>query len=318
MVDDGKLLPLDCYVVLHIRAGPPFPGAPNPEQIAADYPFRLSDDIWIERFDEPFAINIQRACEPANYKTVNHVRDRHVYAFVRREPEGEKIHRRKPGSVVRDEGIIPLFTVIALSRLVHPTTTGNRYCAKIYPFPVNDPVIQALTVGGANPDVTFGDVAYDWLSPSHGEELRQLMVWVDEARPMLKRVHHALWKHEDAARTYFLDSRFPTVVAGLEALITVEQYKTGARFVRRVGQLASEFGIVLTETELTQAFDLRSALAHGQSFLYDLREVLPPDEQPPLYNKLERLLRCVVKRCLLDVEFCARFQDDQSVKEAYP
>ncbi len=208
--------------------------------------------------------------------------------------------------------------VMALSRLVHPTTIGNRYCAKIYPAPETDPVIQALTISGTNPDVTFGDTSHDWLSPSHGEELRKLMQWVPESRPMLKRVHRAFWKHEEAARTYFLDSRFPVVVAGLEALVTVEKYKNGRRFVRRAEKLANEFGISLSQGELEQACELRSELAHAQSFLYDLHHILPADKQPPLYNKLESLLRAAVRKCLLDPQFASRFENDQSVLKEYP
>lgn len=189
-----RSVPLDCYVILHIRAGPPHPDTTNTPEIAAGAPFQLSGDVWIEKLDQELAVNIQRACEPANHRIDNHVWDRHLYAFVRREPEEERQRRRQPGTVVRDEGILPLFTVMALSRLVHPTTTGNRYCAKIFPTPETDPPIQALTMVGANPDVTFGDMARDWLSPSDGDELRELMElmpWVPETRRMPKRVHHA-------------------------------------------------------------------------------------------------------------------------------
>jgi hypothetical protein len=129
---------------------------------------------------------------------------------------------------------------------------------------------------------------------------------------------YAFWKHEDAARTYFLDSRFPVVVAGLEALITVERHGNGPRFVRRVEKLATEFGVSLSKAELKQAYELRSELAHGRSFLHDLNTVLPADEQPPLYNKLESLPRAAVKKCLLDARFGTRFADDQSVLKEYP
>jgi hypothetical protein len=209
---------------------------------------------------------------------------------------------------VKDEGIYPLFTVMALSRLIHPTTIGNRYCAKIYPIPEADPPIEALTTVGANPDVTVGDISRDWLSPSHGEELRQLMPWVPETRPMLERVHRAFWKYEDAARTYFLDSRFPVVVAGLEALITVEKYKNGSRFVRRVGKLATEFGVNLSETELEQANEVRSELAHGQSFLHDLHTVLPADEQPPFIQQAGIASPCSGEKVLAHVGGVGRLQ----------
>ncbi len=74
----------------------------------------------------------------------------------------------------------------------------------------------------------------------------------------------------------------------------------------------------LTEKELEQGYELRSELAHGQSFLYDLHKVLPPDEHPPLYNKLESLLRVTVKKCLLDESFGRRFADDKAVLKNYP
>jgi hypothetical protein len=60
MISHGRSLPLDCYVILHIRAGPPYPEVSSSPQIAADSPFQLSSDIWIEKLDQEIAINIQR------------------------------------------------------------------------------------------------------------------------------------------------------------------------------------------------------------------------------------------------------------------
>ena len=269
---------------------------------------------WLEKFDKDFAVHIQEACEPANHRHDNHVWDRHLYGFVRREPEDERLQRRQPGIVVRDEGIFPLFTVIALSRLIRPTTTGNRYCAKIYPQPVSDPPIQALLVSGANPDVTIGDGSQDWLSPDDGVELRQLMPWVSINKTMHQRVHRAFWNHEEAMRTYYLDMRWNLVVSGLEALINVEQDYVRRQFVSRVRQLAIECGVNLSETELHSAYTVRSSLAHAQSFLFGLHTVLPPDKHRPLYDKLETLLRMTVKRCLLDTTFGDTFSDGTAVK----
>jgi hypothetical protein len=312
-------LPLDTYAILHIRPGPPWPEPGKTPQIAAAAPFELSSDIWIEKLDQELGINIQRACEPANHKIDNHVWDRHLYAFVRREPEEERRQRQLPGTVVRDGGIIPLFTVMALSRLVRPTTVGNRYCAKIYPAPATDPVIQALTISGANPDVTIADVSRDWLTPEDGPELRQLMPWVSPSKQMHPRVHRAFWNHEDAMRTYFLDFRLPLVVAGLEALTTVEKGRgLTDQFVRRVAKLTADFAIQLSETEIRKAYQLRSEVAHGRSFLYNLSGVLPQSEHRPLYDKLESLLRATVKTCLLDENFGRRFANDRTVLKNYP
>jgi hypothetical protein len=319
MASRQSSLPLDCYVVLHIRAGPPYPDASSTPQIAADAPFELSKDIWIERLDQELSINIQRACEPANHNIHHEVWDRHLYAFVRRETEDEKQKRRQPGTVVRDEGILPLFTVMALSRLIRPTTIGNRYCAKIYPTPETDPPIQALTISGTNPDVTMADTSHDWLSPNDGPELRRLIPWLDPNKKMHPRVHRALWNHEDAMRTYFLDFRLPTVVAGLESLLTVEEGRgLTDRFVRRAGKLGSDFGVKLSEAELRQAYKLRSGVVHGRSFLYNLSGILPQSAHRPLYDKLESLLRSVVRKSLVDETFGLRFASDQAVSKEYP
>ena len=298
-----------CYVVLHIRPGPPYPGPKTAPQIAADARFDLAGDLWIERLDTEFAKRIQRACEPANHKIYNDVWDRHLYAFVREAPANE---------VTRYEGVIPLLTVIALSRLVRPTSTGDRYCANVMPYPGSDPPIQAVQMHGVCPDVFPGDTSRDWLSPDDGAELRQLMSWVSEKKEMQKRVHRAFWNHEQAMRTYYLDPRWNLIVSGFEALLNVDLSDSRRQFVRRVGKLATEFGAALSEAELTHAYTLRSKLAHAQGFLFDLHAVLPPDKHRALYDKLELLLRATVKKCLLDDAFAQNFASDASVKARWP
>jgi hypothetical protein len=136
---------------------------------------------------------------------------------------------------------------------------------------------------------------------------------------MHPRVHRALWNHEDAIRTYFLDFRVPTVVAGLESLLTVEKGRgLTERFVPRASKLAAEFGVKLSGAEIQQAYKLRSEVVHGRSFLYDLSGILPQGEHRPLYDKLESLFRSVVKQSLIDETFGLRFASDRAVLEEYP
>ena len=135
---------------------------------------------------------------------------------------------------------------------------------------------------------------------------------------MLKRLHRAFWNHEQAMRTYYLDMRRGLVVSGLEALTTVEKYRVGPRFVRRLRQLALEFGIDLSEDELEKAYTLRSELTHAQKFLFDLHAVLPPDKHRALYDKLESLLRAILRKCFLDEAFGGQFANDASVKANWP
>jgi hypothetical protein len=297
----------NCYIILHIRPGPPYPDVASP-QIAADGPFALSDDIWIEKLDTELAKRIQRACEPAHYNIHSDVWDRHQYAFVR------KIRAQESP---QNQGLNDLHTIIALSRLIRPTSTGERYCAKIFAHPENDEPIQALQSGGVCPDVLLGDTSHDWLSPEDGRELRQMVPWIPTTKQMHRRVHRAFWNHEQALRCYYLDMRWNLVVSGLEALIAVEERNVTQQFIERVGNLGIEFGIPLTKEELRRAYKLRSGLAHARGFLYDFQAVLPSSEHKPLYDKLESLLRSTVKRSLLDESFGQHFADKDAARNRW-
>jgi hypothetical protein len=304
-----KPFPRNCYVVLHLRLGPPYPDPIASPQIAADAPFQLTNDIWIEKLDPEFAKLAQTACEPPNYNLPNEPYDRHLYAFVRTIPEKESS---------RNEGLMDLLTAVVLSRFVRPTSTGERYCAKVMPWPAIGPVIQALPLAGQCPDVFLGDNSRDWLSPDDGKELRRLMPWIPASKAMHPRVHRAYWNHEQAMRAYYLDTRWNLVVSGLESLITVEDRHVRHQFVRRVGKLSNEFTVDLSDQELHSAYTLRSKLAHAQSFLYGLHSVLPASEHRPLYDKLESLLRAVVRKCFLDEAFGNSFANDAAVRNWWP
>jgi len=298
-----------CYVVLHIRPGPPYPDAQTSPQIAADTRFELTENTWIERLETGFATRIQGACEPAHYNIDRDIRDRYLYAFMREIPQNE---------TARKEGLLDLLTVVALSRLIRPTSTGDRYCARVLPHGGTDPPIEGLHLTGVCPDVFVGDNSRDWLSPHDGLELRKLMPWVSIHKKMHGRVHRAYWNHEQVMRTYYLDTRWNLVVSGLEALITVEKSNVRKQFVNRVRKLAIEFGVELSETELHNAYTVRSGLAHAQNFLFGLHTVLSPDKHRPLYDKLEMLLRSTIKRCLLDETFGQHFANGAAVKTKWP
>ena len=121
--------------------------------------------------------------------------------------------------------------------------------------------------------------------------------------------------HEYALRLYELDIRLPLIVAGLEALVNTEKNDTGWQFQDRVIRLAAKFNVPLTEDELQKAYLLRSKLVHAQNFLHSLGGFVPVVEQPILYQKLENLLRLIVKECLLDSAFYDCFMDRDSVRK---
>jgi len=302
-----------CYVMLHIGMGLPGQTAEwerhPPVVVSGSGRFVLNDDFWIERLDGELAIHIQEACDPPHYRINNDQTDRHLYAFLRRVPDNE-------GS--QYEGMDELHTVVALSRLIHPTSIGDRYCAWIFHYGSPESAIKAIQYRGLSPDVLLGKKQRDWLSAVDAECLRQLMPWVSRKKLMRERVHRAFWNHEYAMRLFYLDTRWQIVVAGLEALLNVGEQNSGHQFKGRVRQLADEFGIQLSDDEILKAWKLRSKLVHAEGFLHSLGRVLPTNEHSDLYARIEGLLRAAVRRCLVDASFGDCFKSDTAVMARWP
>jgi hypothetical protein len=269
---------------------------------AGEAPFRIADDIWIERFDKELGKNIETACSPAQDNISDVGYDRHLYAFVRKVPNGEKS---------KYEGMSRLAGLIALSRLVNPTSTGDRYCARIFRYGDPNSPIEAVRFFGVSPDVSLIDGRRDWLSAEDGKTLLNLVPWLTET--MHRRVHHAYWNHEGALRSYYLDVKWTLVVSAFEALVTTQKDFVSLQFRERVKQLADHFKIPITVDELKKAYELRSALVHSQKFLFELETVLPKEKHVPLYGRLEALLRKALLECLLDAKFGDYFRNEVSV-----
>jgi hypothetical protein len=304
----SREFPGSCYVILHIAMGPREINETKSDDLVVrnGERFELRDDIWIERLDEQTAKNVQEACEPPNYQIKKSIWDRHLYAFVMKVPTVED---RRYG------GLDLLHSVIALSRLINPTSTGNRCCAQIMHFGMKDSAILAVEYRGASLDVTLGPVSRDWLTRAEGEILRKLMPWVSN-KEMRKRVHRAYFNHEYAMRSHYLDIRWMFVVEGLDALIN-----TGSNnqhfFRTRLKKIADYLQMPISQDELSTAYEVRSKLVHTEHFLWGLDQLLPRTEHDALYEKLEQILRATVLTALLDDRFANSFEDEASVKSRW-
>jgi hypothetical protein len=190
----GNLLPRGCYVVLHIGTGPSRieekRGAPLVVTVGSNR-FVLSDDIWIERLDEQLAKKHSKGLPATTFQHKQRRTRQTPYAFVRQVPAVEKSNY---------EGIEDLFMAIALSRLIHPTSIGDRYCARVFHFVLKDSAIQAIQYRGISPDVLLNKDHRDWLSVEDAENLRRLMPWLSKNKRMHGRIHRAYWNHEYAMR----------------------------------------------------------------------------------------------------------------------
>jgi hypothetical protein len=297
--------PTGCYVMLHVGLGPSQIQEVNssPLIVRDGDRFELSNDIWIERLDEETAKHVQTACEPPHYKIDSVGHDHHLYAFIMRVPERQQ---------TRFDGLDVLHAVVSLSRLVHPTSIGDRYCAKIMHYGLEGSAVYAIQYRGASPDVFLSSHQRDWLTVDDGETLRKLMSWSAKDKLMHTRIHRAFWNHEYAMRSWYLDVRWMFVVAGLEALTNIGCGVT-IQFKKRIHQLAAHFNISLTVDELGKAYKLRSKLVHAESFLHGLGSIVPKTEHNPLYDKLEDVLRQTVREALLDDGFGDFFRDDAAV-----
>ncbi len=143
--------------------------------------------------------------------------------------------------------------MLNLSRLIHPTTMGNRFAARV--SIVNGVVKQVMSYQpkGAMLDVFSPKVSeQDWLGIPEAERLRSLMPWIITRELLPRRVHNAYWHHEYAMRTYYVDHRWSFVCTALEALVHSNRTGSTAQFVHRVGLLGGGQGITFTEAELVK------------------------------------------------------------------
>jgi hypothetical protein len=299
-----------CYVFLHLGLGPSKGQVSSVASVVVDDAnprLLLSSDFWIERLNQKLARNLQLACEPRQQGSVDVGHDRHLYAFVRRVPTGE---------VGKYEGLKELGALIALSRLVRPTSIGERYCALVTDWNNPGSRIEVIRHVGAI-DVFLGQHDHDWLSVQDGQLLAQLTPWASSSATMHPRVHRAFWNYESAMRSPHLDTRWPLIVSGFEALTNTRDSGVTWQFRDRVGQLAKEFNVNLTDHDLHVAYQTRSKLIHAESFLFGLQQKLTQTQQVDLYERMESILRQTILRSLLDRAFGDSFATKASVNKRW-
>lgn len=281
-----------------------------------DEPLHLADDLWIGPLDKELVLATMNACEPAgeNFRTVRQFYS--SYAIVRENtpvPRGSELTWDSDGRI----GL-----VIRMSRLVHPTSIGYEYAARIELLPEGKRrIIPAIKLG-------FGNVAYvaepgyDWLTKIHVPQVAELVAKYDHAT-LPERVKSALFYFEYAACTYYVDIRWPMLVTAAESLIHVDgehdllnprKYLGSTRvFVDRMLGIQSKVGALgFTRENLRAIYYERSGLAHGQDFTG--LDVIRKD----LYLKLENGIRAVLRKAVIDGDFAATFADVSTLQRELP
>jgi hypothetical protein len=203
----------------------------------------------------------------------------------------------------------------ASTRLVHPTTVSLRSAARIRYN--SDSTIADVTPGnitGVAIDTFLAEPPQrDWLTEPDAIRLRRLIERWFSGRPLPERASRALWYHEYAVRTYYVEIRWVLVATALESLVHVGQYNSTRQFKSRVSQLATEVGVAgMGLSDAERAYTHRCTVAHGQQ----LQQLSPADRQ--LYGAMESTLRLAILRAFEDDQFAEVLNDPQQIEKRWP
>ena len=208
-----------------------------------------------------------------------------------------------------------LLICISLSRIIHPTSISFKYSVRV--FYDGEEIVDVIPgpVGGFGAEVWLSpNDRRDWLTDEDARNVSAIVTayFASQSR-LCTRVKQALWYLEYAYRTEFLDVRWPLVCMGLESFVHTDKKWSTAQFVNRVPKIAEQVGIRdFNEDNASEAYDMRSKLAHGQ-LLRDIGE-----NNLELYEKVETTLRLAIKKAILEPSFNSLFSRDDKIREIYP
>jgi len=269
--------------------------------------FQLTSDLYLEKLDSKASNIVLDFGIPAGYEVMKPFKQyAQFYAFVRQIPEPANIHEWDSDQRLQ--------TVVALSRLVRPTSISFRHAARLHYG--NDGTLKSAYpawLTGMDPDSWLApEQTYrDWLIEVEMEQLRALLNGSSlSALPV--RLSRAFWYHEYTSRTYYGEFRWITVCVALESMLHTSRGYSTRQFVERLPLMALILGIPLNPQEAETAYDMRSRLSHGGA----TGKLAQSDEQ--LYKKLELVLRTALKEAILNPMFAAIFVDENTIRSKWP
>lgn len=259
----------------------------------------LQNDLWVGEIPDDDAHKIMDSCEPKGFNFNPYRQYEQLYTFVRENSLDE----------INWDSDEKLQLCIALSRIIHPTNISFQYAAKVI-TDEDKKIIEIIPgpISGSGSDAFNSITGQNWLSESDGKQLKDIM-HAYMINPLREPISRALWYHEFASRVYELEVRWALINTGIEALIHTDKYNSTKQFVVRVPQLAKKVGITISEDEARDMYDLRSALVHGQN---------PSGSKIiSLYQSMEKILREVIKKSILDPKFSSFLEDKNKIKSIW-
>ena len=280
-----------------------------------EYSHRLFEDLWLAKFNPEFSKAVMVACTaPGENLSPSFWTFGGPYGFVRVSAPDEDPYKFDPDG--------RLANCIALSRLAQPTSLGFEYAARVRRRANGSRMIIPARPTELNPHAFVSAENLNWLTPGDLSLITALVESYFKSPPP-KRVDSAFWYFEAASRSFYVDHRWPLLVAGLEALVRVSGEKNpkdpnrypGSTdvFAKRLAQISTMLQQpVLAEQTLRDIYKRRSNLVHGQG----LGQI--DGTMRMLYDATELLLRTILRRAMLDGVFAALFASDQAVKQGLP
>ncbi len=206
--------------------------------------------------------------------------------------------------------------VLTLSRIVHPSTLGQQFCATLR-FGASGSLSQ---ISGHQRYVAYKPPSQRaWLTKTDCEEVAQiynaymaLPVVLGDAGRLPARLHRALWNLSYAARVEPFHIRWLIMATALEGLI---ETGGGARqeFIQRVPAIGAEVGVGITRKVADEIYGLRSTVAH--------RGWIPERTDKELedaYMPVDRVVAGVIGKAICDPDFRAAFESKESIARRWP
>lgn len=217
---------------------------------------------------------------------------------------------------------------VALSRVVHPSSIGFSYCARLKATGGSGWNI----IPASNPSYAYTNNPRTFLRLS---ELRVAATLAEKWRMQKQRfemangrIANALWWREKAAQEYYLEARWPLLITAIECLIKLWRKKprmgSTKNFVHGMRMLAKRVGKPYSQREAKKAYAIRSTFAHGGRWpvnfpkLATIRKRGPEtvqndhrrvERQWQLYEKTEAVLDGAIRLAIENDQFGGIFQN---------
>lgn len=303
--------------------------------------FEISKDLWIGKvsgfFDEKYfkdaCSDIQRnglaiclmkiaRLRGVNFDPAPQYGER--YSFILRNEEYDPTKNKQ-----FDEKSI-LLEILALSRLIHPTSVSFFFSLRIVTDDSGN--VNKIMPGDFYGDATAAFHAHEsrnYLTFNEVHELKNLFEIYKKRGIEKSRVGNAFFYFELANRYEYIERRWIYVCIGLESLVNTSSERSTKQFVERVHRLSKcicPYSKRISKSKAKKMYDLRSKLSHGQ--IRSVRELAGQDKDEVkqnvekqhilLYRKMEDVLRLSIKKAIEDESFYNFLNSKKLIDKEWP